>query len=304
MPILVLFISLFGNYLIFQKTGSDLSTSYEVEELSVLPFSENNNYFVNGSKSIDSFYFSTYLSVDEVLVKILDSNLTFVDYSSVIPGLYFSSLGLLEVSSNNIIYSIPFGILRLGDVYSIGFLDMTYTFSSNGMFLYWFSEDLSFMGFDFVQGWIFDYTDFNYNILNDFGVSSANFIGSLNTDYYINFYPIFTPLISADYILLNNTSNFVFTQVIKDEVFYMSFFDVSLYNTDVTFKKFQLPFLRNVFESVFNILEFENSYVSSFVLTSFTWMIQLLLLHVVVDTLAFIFKMYHKLMDKVVQFYD
>ena len=80
----------------------------------------------------------------------------------------------------------------------------------------------------------------------------------------------------------------------------LSFFDITLLQTDNTFIKFQLPFLRNSFESVFNILNFESSYVSSFVLTSFTWMIQLLLLHVVVDTLSFIFKMYHKLMDKVV----
>ena len=90
----------------------------------------------------------------------------------------------------------------------------------------------------------------------------------------------------------------VFVDNLKAEK--LSFFDITLLQTDNTFKKFQLPFLRNAFESVFNILEFESSYVSSFVLTSFTWMIQLLLLHVVVDTLSFIFKMYHKLMDKVV----
>ena len=90
----------------------------------------------------------------------------------------------------------------------------------------------------------------------------------------------------------------VFVDTLKAEK--LSFFDITLLQTDNTFKKFQLPFLRNAFESVFNILDFESSYVSSFVLTSFTWMIQLLLLHVVVDTLAFIFKMYHKLMDKVV----
>lgn len=304
MPVLVLFLCLIGNYFIYRDTGDNLEINYTKEFFkreSSPVFEEDFNYF----SSSYGLYMPTYLSDDEVLDHIISADLPYTSMEEVIPGLLFSPILTFTLNGDSI-ENVLLMIFQFGNDYAIGLIDTSKLndFLSN-LILVWCSADLTLLGNTIFKGWQgYVYDDFNFDFLNiyspsnfDFFTVAYNYITESNLDLL---YPLFTCMPTASYISYNYNGYFQFEIIDKDIKSYGSFFDISLINTDNTFKKFQLPFLRNAFESVFNILEFETSYVSSFVLTSFTWMIQLLLLHVVVDTLAFIFKMYHKLMDKVV----
>lgn len=271
MPVLVLLLSLIGNYFVFRGLGDTLfveepiyATDFEIES-TVVP---NNIY-------VDDIYINRHLTVEET-VSIL-STIDFDIYNE--NGMGESSYIFLS-TDDVVIY-----IMNLGPMYGIT-LNGTPIFSSIA---------IPEMGINFVgwnntsDGLIYAFYLFHINgDLKPFTSLASTYLVGTQNSKLIDLFSI-TPFV---YISPGD--------IIGETTKLISLFDYSLINTDNTFKKFQLPFLRNVFESVFNILEFENSYVSSFVLTSFTWMIQLLLLHVVVDSLAFIFKMYHKLMDKVV----
>lgn len=314
MPVLVLLLSLIGNYFIFRDSGELLTEDFTISEVSS-SINSGSSFFDLYSESSSyefGFYFNSSIS-NELIYSYISSNsnsLDFVDYSSYL-GIPLYSCTLFDFTIHQInegfsyTATASFNLLKIYDDFilavSSGYYDNTYMFI-------WSSSDFVVDSWIISEGWNngFDnsiYLDTPYlPNSNEFSLD----VTSENQIYYHNFlnaiksFVSYSTYITETIINTNNSYNFVIPQVINDKVYYMSFFDVSLFNTDNTFIKFQLPFLRNAFESVFNILNFESSYVSSFVLTSFTWMIQLLLLHVVVDTLAFIFKMYHKLMDKVV----
>ena len=302
LPLLVLFISLLGNYNIFKFKGDllsqDYSTSYsDFVELEYRSF--NDLYSTTGDFV---FYFNNTLSNEEIFTYFSNSNdLSFWDVSSYI-GLPFELCDLFSFEYTFIEdgYTSSYTTCSLELIrYNSSDYILCFKYSDNRIFI-WSSVELD-TPFGYIsEGWNNNFNDFIYSYTPSFSTCCE-----FETEYssYLDY---ISPVISYapyyEYVTFNGTNslNFVIPQTIDGNTYYMSFFDVSLYNTFNTFDKFTLPFLNNAFSGLFNLLGFETGFLNSFVNITFTWMLQLMLLHVVVDTFAFVFKIYHKLMEKVV----
>lgn len=95
--------------------------------------------------------------------------------------------------------------------------------------------------------------------------------------------------------LLFLLSNLIYKQ---DTNFILNDTITTCYNS---FKSFTIDSLYDTFYSVFELLGFNDltTNTSGLLIVILVWFTQLMLLHVIVDVLTFIFKVYHKLMERV-----
>lgn len=79
----------------------------------------------------------------------------------------------------------------------------------------------------------------------------------------------------------------------------LNIINIVLSDTNEIFNQFIWFDLYNVFNNLFDSLSFNvTSDISIFIMITFTWFVQGMFLHILVDTLTLVPKMYHKLMER------
>ena len=267
LPLIALFISLFGTFTIYKETGQDLN--FTIEE-SICDGWQGTN--VEKNTYIEKLYFNNNLSIEDVYA--FCDTLDFDDsmYAVFVNTDFTMSLQIMDLRNYD---GNDFGIIICYMIQS-DTPQVELVFSTSPICS-------SFVGIDFADGW--------YNTSRDFciEVNANSYEEDLieETGFRIN---------------PNDTSQLVSTTPFEEingiVTFVVSIFEKGFYDVVNDFKPFTWEVVIDTLESTFTTIGFNvNSYISSFIILIFAWFVQLTFIHLLIDVILWIPRWLHHYME-------